>query len=105
MVASGKNGRDELLVIDHVLGLATPDGQAAGLRREAIQRAAHRTWCWAEEACRAGHPAASRRGVMDAIRMDPRLALKAHVWGLFLASFFGYRFFQRLQRAKHVLGG
>jgi len=102
VVASGRNGRDELLVIDHVLGLVPgPMKLPEGLRAAAIERAAHRTWCWAEEACRAGHPGASRRGVWEALRMNPRLVRKGHVWGLFLASFFGYEFFQRLQRLKH----
>lgn len=103
MVASGKNGRDELRVIDHVLGIAPRGAESHALRREAINRAAHRTWCWAEEACRAGHPSASRRGTLEAIRMNPRLAFKEHVWGLFLASFLGYGFFERLQRTRRAI--
>ena len=104
MVASGRNGRDELRVIDHVLTLASSKAkEPEGLRQEAIRAAAHRTWCWAEEACRAGHPAAARRGTLEAIRMDQRLIVKPYVWGLLLASFLGYPFFERLQRARRAL--
>lgn len=101
VVASGRNGADELRVIDHVLARWSAGGEDASLlRREAVNRAAHRTWCWAEEACRAGHSSAARRGIIKSVRMNPRLMGAARVWALFFASFLGYAEFQRLRRWK-----
>ena len=105
VVASGRNGSDELKVIDHVLEILRAKGEDTSvLRQEAVRRAAHRTWCWAEEACRSGHSRAARRGILKAVTMDARLLGGAHVWALFLASFLGYAEFQRWQRWRQALG-
>lgn len=105
VVASGRNGEDELAVIDKLFRLAAVERGLQLLHDRAVACAAHRTWCWAEEACRLGYRKAARGGIRAALRMDPRLMLKSRVWGLWLSSFVGYEWFERAKALKRALKG
>ena len=50
--------------------------------------------------CRQGANRAARRGVKNAVRTYPALALEPRVPALWLATFLGYGFFEALHRVK-----
>jgi glycosyltransferase involved in cell wall biosynthesis len=106
VVKSARNGRDELAVVESVFRRVPGERpKLLALRPAAVARVAHRTWCWAEEACRQGQGRAARSGVIQALRMYPRMALQVRVWALLLASYIGYGSFQRALAWKRRLSG
>lgn len=106
VIASARNGRDELSALAAVFA-RVPESkpELLALWAAARARAAHRTWCWAEEACRLGQGRATREGLRQAIAMDGALAFKPRTLGLWLASFLGYRTFERLRGWKRATAG
>jgi hypothetical protein len=96
VMASGRNARDELWMMDDVFGLierTRPD--LAELKPQARRAIAHRTWCFAEASCEAGAMSATRVGLRNAIRIRPAMALQPKVWALWAASYLGYEWFAR----------
>jgi glycosyltransferase involved in cell wall biosynthesis len=100
--ASARNGRDELWALEDVLArIPRSRTDLHALRPEAVRQVAHRTWCHAEFACRRGFGRAARAGLRSALSIRPSMILEGRVWGLWVASFLGYPFFQRLHGLKH----
>jgi glycosyltransferase involved in cell wall biosynthesis len=94
VMSSGRNARDEEWLFEDVFGLIRnirPD--LSELEPAAMRGIAHRTWCFAEEACERGDTRAARAGLRNAVRIWPRMSLKPQVLGLWAATYTGYRWF------------
>lgn len=101
VLSSGRNASDETWVIDDVFALiAAERPELSGLRAQARRGIAHRTWCLAEQMCRAGDVAAARVGLRKTIAVSPAAIFQARVWGLWAATFVGYDWFARAHEAK-----
>ncbi|MGH7820470.1 MAG: glycosyltransferase [Candidatus Binatia bacterium] len=104
--ATARNGVDEAWVVHDVFRrLPAASSDLRSLKKPALRSVAHRTWCYAEEMCRRGSMDASRRGIRTAVAISPRLLLNTRVWGLWMATYFGYAWFERLRGWKRRSGG
>ena len=102
VIASARVGPDERCVIEDIFS-NLPEGRSylRDVLGEAWRASAHRTWCQAEVACRRGLGVATRRGIAQAVRTDPTLLGRSHLWALWAASYLGYAWFEHIQRWKH----
>ena len=94
VMSSGRNARDEMWMMNDIfslIGRTRPD--LAELKPQAIHGVAHRTWCFAESMCELGEMNAARVGVRNAVRIWPAMARQPKVWGLWAATYTGYRWF------------
>ena len=98
VLATASNGLDDLWVTKDIFSKIPEERKDLhALRRQAIYQVAHRAWCMAESMSRSGHIKAARLGVWRAVQVSPRMLLQAKVWGLWFASFFGHKYFERLR--------
>lgn len=106
VMTSGRNARDELWLVQDVFSRIPPEkDHLRALRPEAIRRVAHRTWCHAEDVCRLGDGRAARVGLARCAEISPWMALRVRFWGLWVASFLGYRWFEKAVGWKRRLLG
>jgi hypothetical protein len=75
------------------------------LHDKVIKQVAHRTWCHAEELCRQGDMKSTRAGIKRAVSIDRSMLFETRVAALWLASFFGYDWFQKTQAMKKSVKG
>ncbi len=104
VMASGRNARDELWLMDDIFRMieqTRPD--LAELKAPATQGVAHRTWCFAETMCELGEMDAARVGLRHAIRIWPAMARQPKVWGLWAATYMGYRWFAAAHGVRQSL--
>lgn len=104
VMASGRNARDERWAIEDLFGLiesVRPDLHT--LKPAAVRGVAHRTWCFAETMCERGEMAAARTGIKNAIRIWPGMLRQSRTWGLWAATYTGYRYFAAAHRRKRQL--
>jgi glycosyltransferase involved in cell wall biosynthesis len=105
VMASGRNARDETWAVDDLYDLIQRiRPRLYGLKPAAMRGVAHRTWCFAETMCELGDMTAARAGLRNAIRIQPRMIFEPRVWGLWVASYAGYRWFARAHAWKRRLG-
>jgi glycosyltransferase involved in cell wall biosynthesis len=93
-MASGRNARDETWAADDLFDLierTRPD--LVELKAAVMRGVAHRTWCVAEAMCEGGNMPAARTGLRNALRIWPGMASQPRVWGLWAATYTGYRWF------------
>lgn len=101
VMATGRNGPDELWVLEDIFRSIPPAGRhLLALSRQARRQVAHRTWCHAEQMCRAGFLNAARAGILKAARIDPLMLLSGRFWGLLMGAYMGYPWFERIRRWK-----
>lgn len=101
VMTSGRNARDETWAVKDFFDLiqrTRPD--LYHLRPAAIRGVAHRTWCHAEAMCELGDMPAARAGLRNAVRIWPGMIRQARVWGLWAATYTGYRWFARAHARK-----
>jgi glycosyltransferase involved in cell wall biosynthesis len=101
VMASGRNARDEMWALEDVfreIERVRPDLRY--LKPAAIHGVAHRTWCHAERLCEAGDRRASRVALRHVVRISPKMANESRVWGLWLATYTGYRWFASAHAAR-----
>lgn len=97
VLLTARNGVDEAWVIDDVFGRLVHDRpDLLPLRRRAVQRLAHRTWCWAESMCQHGQMTATRAGLRRSVSIWPPMLLVPRTWVLWAASYLGYEWFIRV---------
>jgi glycosyltransferase involved in cell wall biosynthesis len=105
VMKSGRNARDELWAIEDVFELireSRPDLYHLGA--PARRGVAHRTWCFAEAMCQTGEMRAARAGLRNAARIWPGMLRQPKFWGLWGATFTGYRWFSALHTQKQRVG-
>jgi glycosyltransferase involved in cell wall biosynthesis len=101
VMTSARNGRDERWVIDDVFRMAQGRRRdLLGLRREARQGVADRTWWMAERMCQEGEMQAARAGLRRAVALRPALITKGRSWALLAATYLGYDWFERVRERK-----
>jgi Glycosyl transferase family 2 len=101
VMTTGRNARDELWVVQDLFSLIERTRpELAALKPEAVRGVAHRTWCFAETMCQLGEMRAARTGLRNAIRIWPPMVGEARVWGLWAATFTGYRWFAAAHSAR-----
>lgn len=101
VMASGRSARDETWAINDLFGLigqTTPE--LLDLKPLATRGVAHRTWCFAEAMCERGEMDAARVGLRNAVRIWPAMARQPKVWGLWGATYTGYRWFELIHSTK-----
>lgn len=101
VMASGRSARDETWVLDDLyplIGKLRPELSA--LRQATVRGVAHRTWCFAETACQQDDMAAARAGLRAAVTIWPGMAVQPRVWGLWAATYTGYKWFAAAHAAK-----
>lgn len=101
VMKSGRNASDEVWALEDVfvdIHRRRPD--LDGLKPAATRGVAHRTWCFAEAMCEAGEMRAARTGLRNAVRISPGMIREAKVWGLWAATFTGYRWFAAAYAGK-----
>lgn len=104
VMRTGRNARDEAWAIEDVFELVRHQRpELYSLRSAAIRGVAHRTWCHAEKMCELGDMPAARTGIRNAVRIWPGMGRQARVWGLWLATFTGYRSFAAVHSRKQRL--
>jgi glycosyltransferase involved in cell wall biosynthesis len=97
--STARNGRDEAWVLRDVVAQVSPDRpHLSELAGEAQRQVAHRTWCMAEDACRLGLNGAARRGLWEAVKIDPYIAVQWRTLALAIATVVGYGWFRRVHR-------
>jgi glycosyltransferase involved in cell wall biosynthesis len=104
VMASGRNARDETWALDDLFVLierTRPELYA--LKPAALRGVAHRTWCFAESMCELGDMAAARTGLRNAVRIWPAMITQSRVWGLWAATYTGYRSFTAAHAGKRWL--
>lgn len=106
VMATARNGRDESWMINDIFArIPANRTDLVSLRPEAEAKAAHRTWCFAEEMCRLGFGRAARAGIRRSIAIRPAMLLQGRVWGLWAATLFGYRWFSSAHELKQAVIG
>src|SRR5260370_3865933 len=74
VMATARNGKDESWMINDIFGrIPASRMDLISLRHQAQAKAAHRTWCFAEEMCRLGFGRAARAGIRRSIAMRPAM--------------------------------
>lgn len=94
VMKSGRNATDETWAAKDLFALIErirPD--LVELEPAVMRGIAHRTWCFAEMMCEQGDMPAARIGLRNAVRIWPGMAPQARVWGLWIATYTGYRWF------------
>ena len=94
VMKSGRNATDETWAANDLFALIArirPD--LVDLQPAVMRGIAHRTWCFAEMMCEQGDMPAARIGLRNAVRIWPGMARQARVWGLWIATYTGYRWF------------
>jgi glycosyltransferase involved in cell wall biosynthesis len=106
VMATARNGLDESWMINDIFSRIPADRtDLMSLRRQAEAKAAHRTWCVAEEMCLLGFGRAARAGIRQSIAIRPAMLLQGRVWGLWAATFLGYKWFSGAHSVKRALTG
>ena len=101
VIASARHVRDEEWVIRDIFDRLPPaQTNRDELLSEARRSSAQRMWYLAEEACRRGHGAATRTSLAGAVRFDRGLLRRPAVWALWVASWAGYPWLERLRRLR-----
>ena len=104
VMTSGRNALDETWAIDDVFrDIERLRPGLSHLKAAAIRGVAHRTWCHAERLCQLGNGAAARAGLRNAIRISPQIRREPRVWGLWAATYTGYRWFATAHRTRQRL--
>lgn len=104
VMVSGRNGKDEMWVVkDLFQRIPAQRKDLHALNRQARRQVAHRTWCHAEQMCRADHMAAARAGIRQAIAIHPGMLLQKRLWSLLAATYIGYGWFDYLLHWKRRL--
>ena len=104
VAVSARNGSDELWAVEDVFGqIGESRSDLLVMRRLAIQQVAHRTWCMAEDMCRHGFMRAARTGIRRAVKTWPGMVFQERVWGLWIATYVGYKWFWRMRQLKSFL--
>lgn len=94
VMKSGRNATDETWAAEDLFALIErirPD--LVELEPAVMRGIAHRTWCFAEMMCEQGDMPAARIGLRNAVRIWPGMARQPRVWGLWIATYTGYRWF------------
>ena len=101
VMTSGRNARDELWALEDLFALIERTRpELVQLREDAIRGLAHRTWCFSEAMCESGDMRAARIGLRNTVRLWPPMVREAKVWGLWAATFLGYRWFAAAHAGK-----
>jgi glycosyltransferase involved in cell wall biosynthesis len=103
VMATGRNGRDERWMLEDVLRRAPAAAGSNALPGPVFRAAAHRAWCFAEEACQRGDGKAARAQLRVALSFHRWIALQYRFPALFIASFLGYRWFERARGFRTAL--
>lgn len=104
VMASGRNARDEIWALEDLFALIDRiRPELSALEPLARDGVAHRTWCFAEAMCELGDMPAARVGLRNALRIRPRMGWEARVWGLWMATYLGYSWFEAIHARKHRL--
>ncbi len=101
VMTSGRNAGDELWALEDLFShieRTRPD--LLPLKPEAMRGVAHRTWCFAEAMCELGEMRAARAGLRNSLRIWPGMIRQAKLWGLWAATFTGYRWFAAAHAGK-----
>ena len=101
VMTSGRNARDELWALEDLFAvIERTRPELFPLKPAAVRGVAHRTWCAAEAMCELGDMRAARVGLQNAVRIWPGMIRQAKVWGLWAATFVGYRWFAAAHAGK-----
>jgi glycosyltransferase involved in cell wall biosynthesis len=99
VMTSARNGRDEQWAMDDVFRIAQERRRdLLSVRRLARRGVADRTWWMAERMCQEGEMRAARAGLRKAVTLEPAFITKPRSWALLAATYFGYDWFQRVQK-------
>lgn len=102
VMAEARNGKDEMWMLDDIFRLVPPAAtEIHALRNRAVRQSGHRTWCFAEELCRLGFMSAARANIKRAVGIRPAMVFSGRVWTLWVATYFGYGWFERMQAWRH----
>lgn len=104
VMTGGRNARQECWAVEDLFDLirrTRPD--LYHLKPAARRGVAHRTWCVAEAMCQASEMAAARVGLRSAVRIWPGMIGQPRVWGLWAATYTGYRWFASAHAWKAVI--
>jgi glycosyltransferase involved in cell wall biosynthesis len=101
VMASGRNARDETWAVEDLFALVGQIRPELYVLKEPARRGvAHRTWCFAETMCELGDVDAARVGLRNALRISPAMIAQPRVWGLWAATYTGYKWFARVHAGK-----
>jgi glycosyltransferase involved in cell wall biosynthesis len=104
VMRTARNAQDERWMFDDLFAHCLPaDSPLRALRAEANRGIAHRTWCFAEEMCQTGFPAAARAQLRAAFRTRPAIALEGRFWLLWASTYCGYAWFRRALTLRRKL--
>jgi glycosyltransferase involved in cell wall biosynthesis len=106
VMKSGRNATDETWAANDLFALIErirPD--LVGLKPAVLRGIAHRTWCFAEMMCEQGDMPAARIGLRNAVRIWPGIARQARFWGLWIATYTGYRWFALAHERRRQIAG
>jgi len=104
VMAEARNGKDEMWMLDDIFSIVPAgDAHLHALRKRAVRQSAHRTWCFAEELCRLGFMPAARANIKKSVGIHPAMVFSGRVWTLWLATYFGYGWFERVHAWRHRL--
>lgn len=96
VMSTARNASDERWMFGDLFTHWLPAGSPLReLRKQIDHGIAHRTWCFAEEMCATGFPAAARAQLRAAFRTRPAIATEARFWLLWVATYCGYQWFRR----------
>jgi glycosyltransferase involved in cell wall biosynthesis len=97
VLTSGRVASDEVWVVRDVVALRGSGRESTrALLAAAQQGVAHRVFCHAEQALLSGRRAAASRGLLDAVRTNPRLLTQRKAWGLAAGVALGRRAYRWL---------
>jgi len=103
VMATARNATDEMWMLDDIFSESSREPRTAALYEEGKRRAAHRTWCFAEELCRLGLQSSARAQIRQTIRILPSMLFSGRVWTLWFATYLGYGWFERAHSCKKHL--
>ena len=105
VMKTARNGADELWMMEDIFRQIPADrADLKALHDTAIKQIAHRTWCYAEECCRRGDMQAARAGIQRAVSINHAMIFESRAAALWVASFLGYDWFEKMQKVKKKLG-
>jgi glycosyltransferase involved in cell wall biosynthesis len=95
VMATARNATDEMWMLDDIFKAFPHQAATDDLYEQGRRQSAHRTWCFAEELCRLGFQSAARAQLRQTIRVHTGMLFSSRVWTLWVATYFGYGWFER----------
>lgn len=100
VMATARNATDEMWMLDDIFKAFPHEAATDDLYKQGKRQSAHRTWCFAEELCRLGFQSAARAQLRQTIRIHTGMLFSGRVWTLWVATYFGYGWFERAHAWK-----